>query len=282
LRPPSPTTSIFFNTIGTTSKFEDIDHEIEQSLDQELDINQLFTVSGALTYLFHHVMTSGKDALLVFCDIHGINDIDDFMCITQIDFKQTYSVTSNSDIPITLSTTLVKKLISDQSWYGHAQQEYPGDPNHLIYSLTTESLTLLRCIQTLKRFDLSTPAMPTPTAPTPPVVHSSAPASSSFWHNLKINISDYPKLKDETPWRAFDCQQHSTAASHNTIDNLTPIYVPPIHVMAYFQDKQRLMYNVFTNIIQKTKGKNCVREVSASLYAQKIYAPLLDVYHYHL
>jgi hypothetical protein len=42
------------------------------------------------------------------------------------------------------------------------------------------------------------------------------------------------------------------------------------------------MYNVFTNIIHSTKGKNCVHEESVSLDAQKVYASLLDVYHDHL
>jgi hypothetical protein len=48
------------------STFEDIVHENEQSLDQELNIDQLITVSGAITYLVDHVMTSDKDALVAF------------------------------------------------------------------------------------------------------------------------------------------------------------------------------------------------------------------------
>jgi hypothetical protein len=89
-------------------------------------------------------MISGKDALLAFFDIHGINDIDDFMCFTAIAFNQIYIVASNPDIPITLSTILSKKNLSIQSWYGHVQQNYPGDPIHIFYSLTTESLTQWR------------------------------------------------------------------------------------------------------------------------------------------
>jgi hypothetical protein len=251
-----------FSTFSVTlSTFEDVDHENEQNLDQELKFDQLFTVSGAITYLVDHVMTSDKDALLAFFAIHGINDIDDFMCFTDIDFKQTYSVTSDPDIPITLSTMLVKILLSFQSWYGNVQQEYHGDTIHLFYSLTTESLILWRRINSLKSFDLSTPPIPTATTPTPPVVPSStpAPASSRFWHSININISDYPKLMDETQWRVFVCQLRSTAASHNTIDILTPNYVPPIHDLASFQDKNRFMNKDFTNIIHTTKGKHCVQ-----------------------
>jgi hypothetical protein len=48
------------------SNIDDIDHENEQSLDQELNTDQLFTVSGAITYLVNHVMASDKDALIAF------------------------------------------------------------------------------------------------------------------------------------------------------------------------------------------------------------------------
>jgi hypothetical protein len=95
-------------------------------------------------------------------------------------------------------------------------------------------------------------------------------------------ISDYPKLKDETQFRAFDSLLRFTAASHNKIDVLNPLYIPPMHALASFQDKQWFMYNVFTNIIHTAKGKNCVREESTSIDAQKVYASLLDVYHDHL
>jgi hypothetical protein len=74
----------------------------------------------------------------------------------------------------------------------------------------------------------------------------------------------------------------STAANQNTIDVLNPLYVPPIHAFASFQDKRRFMYNVLTNIIHTTKGKNCVRKESTFLYAQIVYFSLLDVYHDYL
>jgi hypothetical protein len=138
------------------------------------------------------------------------------------------------------------------------QQEYPGDPIHHFYSLTTdvESLTLWRRIESLKLYDLSTPTMPSTTAPTPhvaPAAPASIPTKSSTPTKSKINISAYPKLKAKTQWRTFDRQLRLTAASHDTIDILTPI-----HAMAYFQDKQRFMYNVFTNMIQTTNGNTVI------------------------
>jgi hypothetical protein len=65
--------------------FEDIDHENDQSLDQELNSDQLFTVSGSMTYLFDHVMSSDKDALLAFFDLLTL-----MMCFTDLNFKQNY------------------------------------------------------------------------------------------------------------------------------------------------------------------------------------------------
>jgi hypothetical protein len=69
------------------STFEDIHHENEKSLDQELNIDKLFTISEAIPYLVNHVMTSDKDALLALFAIHGFNNIDDFMFFTDIDIK---------------------------------------------------------------------------------------------------------------------------------------------------------------------------------------------------
>jgi hypothetical protein len=137
-------------------------------------------------------------------------------------------------------------------------------------------------MQSIERYEISTPAMPLPPAPSPPVVPSSAPSSSIFWHSIKINISDYPKLRDGIQWCDFDRQIRSTAARHDTIEIIIPNDVTPIHAMTSFQAKQRFMYNVCTNIIHTTKGKNCVREGSKSLDTQKVYASLLEVSHDHL
>jgi hypothetical protein len=58
-RLPFPTLSV------TISTFEDIDHENDQCLDQELNIDQILNVSGAITYLVDHVMTSDKEPNMV-------------------------------------------------------------------------------------------------------------------------------------------------------------------------------------------------------------------------
>jgi hypothetical protein len=154
--------------------------------------------------------------------VHGVADIDDFRSFTDIEFKQTYSVSADIETPITLSTIIIKKHLSIQSWYGKSLLEFSGDPIHVFYYLTPESLTIWRRIQSHRRFETRPPATPLPPATLPPMIPSPAPPTSTFRHSLEINISDYPKLNDETQRRAFDRQLRSTAASHKTLDILTP------------------------------------------------------------
>jgi hypothetical protein len=112
------------------------------------------------------------------------------------------------------------------------------------------------------------------TAPT--AVPSRALAESSFSHSIKINISDYPNHKNVTQRGAIYSQQLSTAASHNTIVVITPNH--DVHTLESVHNKQRFMYNDFTNIIHTAKINTCVREESTSLDAQKLYDSLLDVF----
>jgi hypothetical protein len=93
------------------------------------------------------------------------------------------------------------------------------------------------------------------TAPIATSVPSPSQASKSVHSSIKINISDYPKLKDDNQWRTFNCQLLTTASSHDTMDVLEPTYVPSLEDQDSFRKKQRFMYNVFSNIVLATKGK---------------------------
>ena len=228
------------------------------------------TPQGALVHLLEHVLTSDTDTLISFFEYHGIEDINDFMSFSVEDFGNPYSTLDNPTALLSLSTSLIKKLLSVQSWYVSKLQESGGATFTIFYSLTQDTLTAWRNAQMLTRFSIE------PTAPSTPKISQIAP---SFRNSIKINISDYPKLKDETQWRAFNRQLRATAASHDTLDILDPTFVPSADAQASFRDKQRFMYNVFTNIILTTKGKNCVREECETMDAQKVYAALLDVYH---
>jgi hypothetical protein len=199
---------------------EDIDIGNELLLPQGINLDQEFTSSGALVYLTEHVLTTDTDTLLQFVEYHGINDIDDFKSFDELDFIKDYSVI---DPPSNraFSSISIKKLLAVQTRYGTRLQDYNGDPFLIYYSLTTASLTSWRRTTTTQQFAQQTSSVSfieTPTA----MVTTPVPAPSTFWHSNKINISDYPKLEDETQWRAFERLVHSAAASHDTIDVLNP------------------------------------------------------------
>ena len=245
------------------------------------------TTQGALAHLLEQVLPQDTDTLLSFFEYNGIEDIDDFMSFSDVDFDKSYSTIEDPTISQRLSPILIKKLMSVQSWYGSCVTESEENNLVIFYSLTPMLLNSWRRKQVRVRFSNDLPYPPQvvssayPPLPVTPV-SSPTPASSSFRNSIKINISDYPKLKDETQWRTFNRQLRATAASHDTIDVLNPSYVPTLDAQTTFRDKQRFMYNVFTNIILTTKGRNCVREEHESLDAQKVYAALLDTYHDHL
>jgi hypothetical protein len=85
-------------------------------------------------------------------------------------------------------------------------------------------------------------------------------------------------LKDESRWRTFNCTLRTTAAIHDTLDVITPKFVPFVGPEEDFERKQRFMYNVFTNIILTSRGKVCVQAEYDSMNAQNFYASLLKSY----
>jgi hypothetical protein len=58
------------------------------------------------------VFPQDKDTLLSFFEIHGMEDFDDFMSFKEIDFDKIYSELSKPDTLLSLSTSLIKKLLS--------------------------------------------------------------------------------------------------------------------------------------------------------------------------
>jgi hypothetical protein len=182
---------------------------------------------GDLAYMVELVFPQDTDTLLSFFEFYGIEDFDDFMSFEEVEFDKHYNNLSNPDMLLSLSTSLINKLLSVQSWYAYMLQYDDNDPVNVVYSLTTKVLSTWRRNQVEQRLSTDS-SFKTP----PPSVAETTPSttvpSPSFWHNIKINISDYPKLKDDTQWRTFNCQLHYTAASHDTLDVLDPAYVPPL------------------------------------------------------
>jgi hypothetical protein len=120
----------------------------------------------------------------------------------------------------------------------------------------------------------------------PPVVSSSSAMTTPiptapapyFQRNVKKHNADYPKLKGEAQWRTFNHALHTSAASHDTLDVLTPNVVPLVGLEADFEQNQRFMYNVSTNIIITSKGKVCVQAKYDSMNAQQVYASNKEAY----
>jgi hypothetical protein len=93
----------------------------------------------------------------------------------------------------------------------------------------------------------------------------------SFQRNLKLNVSEYPKVKDEYQWCTFSRTLHNTA--HDTLYVLIPNFVPLVGLEEDFERIQRFMFNVFTNIILTSEGKACVRAEYDSMNAKKSMLP---------
>jgi hypothetical protein len=94
---------------------------------------------------------------------------------------------------------------------------------------------------------------PSPTVPTTTPVSSPSQVSPSFQSCIKVNILDYPKLKDENQWRTFNRHLCSTADSNDTMDVLDLTYVSSLEDQDSFRAKQRFMYNVFSNVVQNLR-----------------------------
>ena len=105
------------------------------------------------------------------------------------------------------------------------------------------------------------------------------PSIVTFRQNIKINVSDYTKLKEDSQWRSFQRQLSATAANHDTLDILNPKYIPPADLSVAWDQKQKFMFNVFTQCILTSKGRVCVRQFETTMDAQNVYAALLSVYH---
>jgi hypothetical protein len=247
------------------------------------------TPEGALNHLVNVVLPNDTIELQTFFRYNGISDLDDFMSSNDSDFKSPYSPTVLDPNPtVYLPSSLVKKLLSVQLWYANKLSESEDDFEDLeaFFGLTVEVLNSFRRQQNVRRINVleTDPVIPaTPVAPSTPISNpvlspQATAVTPSFRQSIKINISDYPKLKEESQWRTFNRQLRATAASHDTLEILDPNFVPAAGQEVVFEQKQKFMYNVFTNIILTSKGKVSVRAESETLNAQKVYASLLEAY----
>ena len=203
----------------------------------------------------------------------GASDIHDFMDLDTNDLKLPFTCPDKDDastiITISLQTITIKKLISLQLWYA----EQTTSDFSAWFGLTADAFNIWRTQQNLARVIPIAPVLPTSTTP----LHSS-PSTREFRQHIKINVSDYVKLKEDQQWRSFHRQLMATAANHDTLDVLNPSYQPSPELVAVFEQKQRFMYNVFIQCINTSKGKVCVRSHESTMDAQLVYKELFAVY----
>ena len=196
----------------------------------------------------------------------GASDIHDFMDLDTNDLKLPFTCPDKDDastiLTISLQTITIKKLISLQLWYA----EQTTSDFSAWFGLTADAFNIWRTQQNLARVIPIAPVIPTSTTP----LHSS-PSTREFRQHIKINVSDYVKLKEDQQWRSFHRQLMATAANHDTLDVLNPSYQPSPKLVAVFEQKQRFMYNVFIQCINTSKGKVCVRSHDSTLDAQLVY-----------
>jgi hypothetical protein len=136
--------------------------------------------------------------------IHDLIDLD------TADFKLPFNCPDKDDISTTFTISLqpvtIKKLISLQLWYA----EQASADFTIWFRLTAKIFNTWRTQQNLVRITPISHVLPT-----------TLPLLSSTWESrqqIKINISDYVKLKDYHQWRSFRRQIIATAANHDTLD----------------------------------------------------------------
>jgi hypothetical protein len=76
-----------------------------------------------MVYLIEFVFPKDQDILLSFFEYNGIEDFEDVMSFDKVDFNQPYSTLDKPDTLLSLSFSLLKKLLSVQSWYGYMLQD---------------------------------------------------------------------------------------------------------------------------------------------------------------
>jgi hypothetical protein len=200
------------------------------------------TSRGAFNHLTHVVLPNDTLELQTFFHFNGMVDLYDFMSSSDSDFKAAYSPTLLDPNPtVYLLSTLVKKLLSNQLWHAMKLSESEDDFEDLesFFGLTVETLNSWHraqndcCINAIDNdndcsanFSLPSPLLISTPPISSPVYVASALVVPSFCSKFKINIFDYPKLKEESQWRAFNQQVCATAASHYTLDILNSIFPP--------------------------------------------------------
>ena len=103
-------------------------------------------------------------------------------------------------------------------------------------------------------------------------------AAPTFSSHIRINLTDYPILKDDKGWRQYHRLLLSTASTHNTINVLAKDYTPTPELTTSYKEMTLFMYNVFCRTLLTEKGKMCVRTHAKTNNSSAVYLDLLSTY----
>ena len=221
------------------------------------------TPQDAMAHILSAILATNAVEVAAFFTDYGVFCINAFLTLDDNDFKSQYS--ASSTLKRSLPPSVVKKLVNLQRWY--ASLSTPSVASW--FSLNEVDFQSWCITQNLQRLAISS---------APSVVISTPSSTASFRSSVKINISDYFKLQNDSQWRVFNRQLRATAAIHDTLDVLDPLYSPPSGSESVFEQKSMFMYNVFSQCISSSKGKVCVRAHERALDGQAVYNDLLNVY----
>ena len=225
------------------------------------------TSAGALDHVLSQVLNYPDDHQVRLALAYlGVDDIGALTMFRGDDFSLPYYIPNPEDPDNFVETRLVavhsRRLAAIVDWY----YEQPSQRLSTWFNLNAE------IFQNWYDNTQKAPVIP------PDVSTPDTSLTNAFRSKIKITIADYPKLKEDKQWRTYNRLLKATAASHDTLEVLDVSYTPTIAFQDVFQQKLYFMYNVFSQTLNTSKGKLCVRNHESTRDAQLVYKDLLAAY----
>jgi hypothetical protein len=242
--------------------------------------------------------------LRMAAEVYGVNNLDDFLDLTKEDMSDFVSTGANAIgdiVTLRFAALDIKKILRVQAWF--ASHDDASDATWATLSLsefkkwktadqakdirasiaqdnpnTTSPTTVPGIVPQVITSAATQPTIQLnhPTAATTTQYTSSA---SSFQRGIKINISDYNKLKDDKQWHKWTEQIASIASLHQMNNVLNADYTPGTQEeIELFGSHNRFMYTVFSECVQTSKGKICIRAHSKTMDGQATFKELNKIY----
>ena len=229
-------------------------------------------------------------------ELMGVTNLDDFLELdkeSMADFVTTGAKENGDIVTIRLAALDIKKILRVQAWFVHHE-----DPTDATWAnLTLADFNKWKTASQATDIRASLNVQDNSTAPPTTLGNNDAStlssqiqinsptnvpftsASNNFQRGIKINIADYTKFKDDKQWYKWTEQIASIASLHQTSNVLNSDYVPNTQEeIELFGSHNRFMYTVFTECVQTSKGKICIRAHSKSMDGQATYKDLTKAY----